>query len=122
MTEDQDRATTAMTLAELHGLVTAARDANPEPARPTEGIAPIVIIVDRPARVVDGLVQRANRAAARVVTLTRFRALPRPARRGTRRPVGSAGGVAMARRWSWHDVAAYVAVAATACVWVWLVA
>src|SRR5580704_6824335 len=111
MTEEQDRATTAITMAELHGLVATARDPHAEPARLTEGIAPVVIIVDRPARVVDGLVHRANRAAARVVTLTRFRALPRPAARGTRRPVGRAGGVAMARRWSWHDVAAYVAVA-----------
>jgi hypothetical protein len=119
MTDEQDRATTAISMAELHGLMTAARD--PQEPRLTEGIAPVVIIVDRPARVVDGLVQRANRAATRVVTLTRFRALKRPVPR-TRRPLGTAGGVAVARRWSSRDVATYVALAATACVWVWLLA
>jgi hypothetical protein len=81
--DDDARPTTAIRADELRGLVTRARDADVEAApaarsaRATEAVAPIVIIVDRPATVIDGLIKSAGRAATRLVTLSKFRALRR---------------------------------------------
>lgn len=73
---DDARPTTAIDQAQLLGLVVSAKYniAPPEP-RMTEGIAPIVMIVDRPAKVVDDLVVNPKRRSE-VVDISRLRPSP----------------------------------------------
>jgi hypothetical protein len=90
-----DRATTALCAAELTQLVAAARaDVGPAAVdaapRATEGIPQIVMIVDRPRSVIDGLVKSAGRTATRLVTLTRFRAIGAGERPGAPRVAAAA--------------------------------
>jgi hypothetical protein len=115
---EEERATTAISVAELHGLVMRTGDASPE-ARATEAIAPIIIIVDRPPRVVDGPVQPIRRTRITLSSPSKMPALERPLARGTRTQAAE-GGVSLAvQTRSRRAVLGYVALAALACLLMW---